>query len=460
MSLTRRMAVTPSANRVLPKLRKVGSQVTSPRRIPIFDGHNDVLLRLYQRGGVDAAAAFLHGEDKGHLDLPKARRGGFAGGLFAIFVPSPGRKKAADGEAPAQGTSQEALQESSSAASPPAVEVAEAQRVVFAMASLLFRIERESQGRVRVCRNAGDIESCLADDVLAAVLHIEGAEAIDADFALLDVLYAAGLRSLGPVWSRPNAFGHGVPFRCPSSPDTGPGLTDLGKALIGACNRLRILIDLSHLNERGFWDVAAISNAPLVATHSNAHALSAHSRNLTDRQLAAIGESGGLVGVNFAVSFLRPDGRQDKNTPTELIIQHIEHMLEHAGEDNVGFGSDFDGAAIPAELGNAAGLQILVQAMHKRGFGKPLIEKLCFRNWLRVLARNVGTGAEPVKACGQAMSARVPLGRRDSGRIIISDRRQRYRGRPAPAPQSRVRAGQSGLICRIFHAWLQPKGAS
>jgi membrane dipeptidase len=258
------------------------------------------------------------------------------------------------------------------------------------MASLLFRIERESQGRVRVCRNVGDIESCLANDVLAAVLHIEGAEAIDADFALLDVLYATGLRSLGPVWSRPNAFGHGVPFRCPSSPDTGPGLTDLGKALIRACNRLRILIDLSHLNERGFWDVAAISNAPLVATHSNAHALSPHSRNLTDRQLAAIGETSGLVGVNFAVSFLRPDGRGDKNTPTELIIRHIEHLLEHAGEDSVGFGSDFDGAEIPAELGNAAGLQILVQAMRKRGFGKTLIEKLCFRNWLRVLARTWG----------------------------------------------------------------------
>src|SRR4029079_19812205 len=219
-----------------------------------------------------------------------------------------------------------------------------------AMTSLLFRIERESRGRVRICRNVGDIESCLADDVLAGVLHIEGAEAIDSKFVLLEVLYAAGLRSLGPVWSRSNAFGHGVPFRCPSSPDTGPGLTGLGKALIGACNRLRILIDLSHLNERGFWDVAAISNAPLVASHSNAHTLSPRSRNLTDQQLAAIGKSGGLVGVNFAVSFLRADGRRDKNTPTELMIQHIDPLLEHAGEDSVGLGSDFDGAEIPAEL--------------------------------------------------------------------------------------------------------------
>jgi membrane dipeptidase len=357
--------------------------VTSPTHIPIFDGHNDALLRLHRRTGTDAASAFLQGEDKGHLDLPKARRGGFAGGLFAIFVQSPKRKSDSEGKPP------------SGEAPRPALDVTEAQRVVFTMASLLYRIERQSQGRVRICRDVEDIESCFADDALAAVLHMEGAEAIDTNFELLDVLYAAGLRSLGPVWSRPNAFGHGVPFRCPSSPDTGPGLTELGKALVGACNRLRILIDLSHLNERGFWDVAAISNAPLVATHSNAHAISPHSRNLTDRQLAAIRQSGGLVGVNFASSFLRPDGRDDKNTPLELMIRHIEHMLAHAGEDGVGFGSDFDGATIPADLGDAGGLQNLVQAMRQRGFGTPLVEKLCFRNWLRVLRRTWDTAPNP-----------------------------------------------------------------
>jgi membrane dipeptidase len=356
--------------------------VTSPKRIPVFDGHNDALLRLYRHGGADAVAGFLQGEDKGHLDLAKARQGGFAGGLFAIFVPSPARKKDTSSEAPSG--------QSNGDAATPTVDATEAQRAVFAMASLLYRIERQSQGRVRVCRTIEDIERCLADDVLAAVLHIEGAEAIDANFELLDVLYEAGLRSLGPVWSRPNIFGHGVPFRCPSSPDTGPGLTDLGKALIGACNRLRILIDLSHLNERGFWDVADLSDAPLVATHSNAHAISPHSRNLTVRQLAAIRQSSGFVGVNFGTSFLRPDGQHNRATPLDLVIQHIEHMLEHAGEDGVGLGSDFDGTMIPAEIGNAAGLQNLVQAMRQRGFGEPLIEKLCFRNWLRVLRRTWG----------------------------------------------------------------------
>ena len=176
---------------------------------------------------------------------------------------------------------------------------------------------------------------------------------------------------LAPVWSRSNAFGHGVPFLCPSSPDTGPGLTDLGKELIGACNRLGILIDLSHLNERGFWDVAAISNAPLVATHSNAHALSPHARNLTDKQLTAIGETGGMVGVNFATSYLRPDGRQHADTPVDLVIEHLEHILKHVGEDGVGFGSDFDGAKVPTGVGNAAGLQNLVEIMRGRGYGEP-----------------------------------------------------------------------------------------
>jgi membrane dipeptidase len=365
--------------------------MTSPR-VPIFDGHNDVLLRLYRRGGADAPRAFLEGEAKGQLDLPMARAGGFAGGLFAIFVPSSNGATGPNGGTPARDAGGDTPS--------PSVELTPAQTAVFSMVSLLLRIERESQGRVRVCRSVADIERGLADGVLAPVLHIEGAEAIDPDFELLDVLHEAGLRSLGPVWSRPNAFGHGVPFRCPSSPDTGPGLTDLGKALIGACNRLRILIDLSHLNERGFWDVAAISDAPLVATHSNAHALSPHARNLTDKQLAAIRDSGGLVGVNFAVSFLRPDGRHDTDTPTELVLDHLEHMLEHVGEDGVGFGSDFDGARIPAGIANAAGLQNLVEAMRTRGYGEPLIEKLCFRNWLRVLERTWGSAHAPWRRTG------------------------------------------------------------
>jgi membrane dipeptidase len=369
--------------------------MTSPRRVPIFDGHNDALLRLHRRGGEDPVRAFLEGGEKGHLDLQMAHRGGFAGGLFAIFVPSPRMPVGTDAvaaAAPSQGTGGDALPTS-------ILETNPARDAVLSMVSLLLRIERESQGRVRICREVDDIQESLVQGALAAVLHLEGAEAIDAKFELLDVLYEAGLRSLGPLWSRPNAFGHGVPFLCPSSPDTGPGLTALGKELVGACNRLKILVDLSHLNERGFWDVAAISDAPLVATHSNAHALSPHARNLTDKQLAAIGETGGLVGINFATSFLRSDGRADADTPAELVIDHLEHVLKYLGEDGVGLGSDFDGARIPAGIGNAAGLQTLVELMRARQYGEALIEKLCFRNWLRVLERTWGgTQARPVRS--------------------------------------------------------------
>ena len=354
--------------------------MTSPRLVPFFDGHNDVLLRLWKRGGDDAARAFLDGEGKGQLDLPMAQQGGFAGGFFAIFVPSPDNKPRAAGNAPMPGTSV-------GAPLPPPLELSYAQTAVFSMAAILVRIEREAAGRVRICRTVDDIRQCIEAGVLAAVLHIEGAEAIDPQFDALDVLHQAGLRSLGPVWSRPNAFGHGVPFRCPSSPDTGPGLTDLGKELIRVCNRLKIMVDLSHLNEKGFWDVAELSDAPLVATHSNAHAISPHSRNLTDKQIGAIRETKGMVGINYAVSFLREDGQHRKDTPLELVIDHVEHMLKQVGEDGVGFGSDFDGARIPDKLGTAAGLPGLVEIMRTRGYGEPLIEKLCWRNWLRVLER-------------------------------------------------------------------------
>ncbi|MFC6486788.1 dipeptidase, partial [Nitratireductor sp. GCM10026969] len=257
-----------------------------------------------------------------------------------------------------------------------------------AMAGILFRLERRSKGGLRVCRSAADIRSAKADGALAAVLHMEGAEAIDRNFRNLEVLYRAGLRSLGPVWSRANAFGHGVPFRFPSSPDTGPGLTDLGRELVRQCNRLGIVVDLSHITEKGFWDVAELSDAPLVASHSNAHAISPHARNLTDGQLDAIRESGGLVGVNYATAFLRTDGRMDADTSLDLLLRHVDHLVERLGIDGVGLGSDFDGAVIPAAIGDVAGLPRLADALGQHGYHAEEVRKICFNNWVAVLERS------------------------------------------------------------------------
>jgi membrane dipeptidase len=131
--------------------------------------------------------------------------------------------------------------------------------------------------------------------------------------------------------------------------------------------------------------VAALSDAPLVASHSNAHALCPHSRNLTDRQLDAIRASGGLVGVNFATSFLRPDGRRDPNTALSDVVRHVDHLIGRLGEDGVGLGSDFDGATVPAPIGDAAGLPHLADALREAGYGEALLRKVVWENWLRVL---------------------------------------------------------------------------
>lgn len=334
--------------------------------VPVFDGHNDVLLRLFKETEHGAEQRFLDGLEGGHLDLPRMRKGGMVGGLFAIFVPSPG--PASDDQ-------------------PQVPSLQEAQAATLKMASILLRIERASAGQFRICRDVAAIRGAIAEGAAAAVMHIEGAEAIDADFHMLEVLHAAGLRSIGPVWSRPNIFGHGVPFRFPSSPDTGPGLTDLGKELIRQCNARRILIDLSHMNEQGFWDVAAISDAPLVASHSNVHAWSPTSRNLTAKQLAAIRERDGLVGLNFATGFLRADGKMTAETEIEVMIRHLDALLEALGEDGVAIGSDFDGATIPQPIGDVAGLPNLITAMLERQYGQALVRKIAAENWLNMLER-------------------------------------------------------------------------
>jgi membrane dipeptidase len=219
-----------------------------------------------------------------------------------------------------------------------------------------------------------------------AVLHLEGAEAIDPDLESLERWYAAGLRSLGLVWSRPNAFGHGVPFTAPSSPDTGPGLTPAGMALVARCSELGILVDLSHLNEAGFWDVARQEAGPLVASHSGVHAIAPRSRNLTDRQLDQIGATGGLVGIVFAPPFLRPDFADDTDTELSLIVEHARYVADRIGVAHVALGSDFDGTSVPAALGDVTGLPRLLDALADGGFSASEISAIAWGNWRRVLA--------------------------------------------------------------------------
>jgi membrane dipeptidase len=334
----------------------------------VFDGHNDALTRADHAG-------IATGRPHGHLDLPRMREGGVRGGIFAVCVQSPDpfeRRVAREDD-----VIEFALSEP----------VGHPEAAAFASRAAGRLVALERAGELRIARGGDDLDAAQASESgpPVAVLHLEGAEAIDAGLESLEHWHAAGLRSLGPVWSRPTDFGHGVPFVFPSSPDIGPGLTPAGHALVRRCAQLGIMVDLSHLNEAGFWDVAGAEVGPLVASHSGVHALCAASRNLTDRQLDAIGASGGLVGIVYACPFLRSDFADVPNTPVALIAQHAAYVAERLGVAHVALGSDFDGATIPAQLGDVAGVPKVLAALTDVGFSAGEVEAIAWGNWRRVL---------------------------------------------------------------------------
>ncbi len=344
--------------------------------VQVFDGHNDTILKLEiaarSRQPLDFAAPNPHLD----IDLPRARSGGFAGGLFAMFTPS----------------HLDRFDHTFDPADPSnfdPIDQAQAFDFTVAMFARMHRLARDLPDELAICTDASSARAALRAGRVAIVPHIEGAECIDTDFNALEVLYAAGLRSLGIVWSRDNVFGHGAPMARQIDVDPGKGLTSAGFALVQECDRLGILIDLSHLTEAGFWDVAKTTTRPLIATHSNAHVISPSARNLTDRQLAAVAESGGVVGLNFHVGFLRADCADDPNTPIDQMIRHLDHMVEELGEDGVALGSDFDGCLLPHDIGDVTGLQRLIAAMKQAEYGDRLIAKICRENWLAALDRGL-----------------------------------------------------------------------
>ncbi|CAA9547900.1 MAG: Microsomal dipeptidase [uncultured Thermomicrobiales bacterium] len=322
--------------------------VAPPKVVPIVDGHTDVLLDLLHPNRNPGRDFFARGA-AGHVDLPRLREGGIGAALLACFVPD---DDVANGRA-----------------------LIETLRMV----DLFRRLVAEGDGRVTHVFDPAGLRACLDDGVFGAILHYEGADALDPDLAVLRLSYDLGLRSLGLVWSRPNAFAQGV-----GPQDTGQGLTGAGRDLVRACNEMGVLLDVSHLNDAGFWDVVETTTRPIVASHSNSKAISPHPRNLSDDQIRAIAENGGLLGLNFAIGFLWPDMGQRTDLPLDLMVDHVAHVADLVGIEHVAIGSDYDGARVPDAVADASQIGRLVEHLRLRDFTEPDIAAICHGNWLRV----------------------------------------------------------------------------
>ena len=294
---------------------------------------------------------FLTESPDGHVDWPRAQKGGLGVSFVSIYL--------SDGQA-------------------------EQNAVGHAMTELndYLRICDRSEGEVRVVRTVQELDRALADGAFAGILHFEGADPISHSLKELRVFYEAGLRSLGIVWSRPTIFGYGVRFE---GKQPAGGLTETGLELVAECARLGIVLDVSHLNPAGFWDLVRVTERPFIATHSCVKAISPHVRNLDDAQIRAIAEKDGTIGINFACSFLRPDMQRDDDVPLDLVLRHFEYVIDLVGDRHVSIGSDYDGAEVPRDLRDAAHLPALLRAFAQRGWPDDRIERVAYGNFRRVL---------------------------------------------------------------------------
>ena len=339
--------------------RRLGHEVREPATAArtdaavIIDGHNDLVLRRWR------------GEPTLHLDLDAARAAGFAGGFFALYVPSPQRP----------GSDRDRRTRCR-------CRIRSRTRRRRAIAEELFA------DAVRAARCA---RATSADDFrqgrVTAIVHMEGAEPIAPDLSNLEAWYERGLRSIGLVWSRPNAFAEGVPFRFPSSPDTGPGLTDGGPR---ARARLQPARDPRRplASERGrLLGRRASSRTRRSSRPTRTRTRCApSSRNLTDEQLDAIAATRAASSASTSPSrSCARTGSSDRETPIGEIVRHVDYLAERMGVDHVAFGSDFDGAVVPDELGGVAGLPQLVDALRAAGYDDEAVAKITHGNWLRVL---------------------------------------------------------------------------
>ena len=313
----------------------------------IVDMHCDTLLVLRMTGrNLD--------DINGHINIEKLRRGGALLQSFAIFTPTGPEAKI--------------------------YRLSESPWEFFLNSAELFKAQMERcRGDIAPMRSMAELRRNMAEGKISAMLTLEDAVCLDGDIARLSQLYDAGVRLVTLTWNYENSLAY------PNSPDPrlhALGLKDFGFEVVSEMNRLGMIVDVSHLSEGGFYDVARVSKKPFVASHSCARALCEHSRSLTDEQLHTLGDCGGVCGVNFYSAFLSPESEYSRN---EEILRHMEHIANKAGIEALAIGSDFDGISCGLEMGDYSGMAKLTELVEKR-FGGDNAERILSGNALRVYA--------------------------------------------------------------------------
>lgn len=313
----------------------------------VFDGHCDTILEIINHKRSLGSRA-----STGHLDIPRLKEGGVNIQVFAVFIediykPDKSLKRS--------------LQ----------------------LIDYFFSEIEKNQDKISLVTNYNQIKEVNKAGKIAAILSIEGGEALEGDLVVLRALYKLGVRLLTLTWNQRNQIADGL-----NESRTGGGLTEFGSKVIDEMNRLGMLIDISHLSEAGFWDVVKCSKTPIVASHSNCYTLCPHRRNLKNEQIKAIADKGGVIGITFVPKFLTQDNRK---ATVEDVIKHIDYLVEKVGVDYVGLGSDFDGTnSLPLDLESVDKIPNITIGLDKRGYKEEDIKKILGGNFIRVFKEVVG----------------------------------------------------------------------
>ncbi|MCX7710397.1 MAG: dipeptidase [Clostridia bacterium] len=241
-----------------------------------------------------------------------------------------------------------------------------------------FYLELESNHDVMMmCLNYYDVQNAINSRKIAAILSIEGGDALQGDLAAARMFYKLGVRAIGLTWNHRNEIADGA-----SEEITGGGLTSFGRSLIEEMNRLGMLVDLSHISERGFWDVLEVTKDPIIVSHSNAKKICDHRRNLSDRQIEAVKTNGGVIGINLYPHFLNSSG----SASLKDIILHIEHIVSISGDEHLGVGADFDGIeCTPNDIQGVEEIYTVFDELLRLNYSEESVSRLAGENFLRVI---------------------------------------------------------------------------